>query len=513
MPSVRTPCVISVNRTGPAIQSSAPHAFPLSRKRHTRPPTFKMLHLEPTVLAPADLKNLLRRRRGFPQDLQLEKGSRLLSAVDVTVPRETNSIAEAAFRSNTRLEHVSNVYCPSTSSAPTLYVLWGLLCVKLPLESLRFIEAIVKPREQVYGTIRPYAFADCPKLVSVRLPRSASVIMCGAFLNCKSLTDVTMPRCVSVIGSRCFESCVSLTTIPIPAGTATIGKRAFRRCHGLKEITLVTGASIGPRAFEECQGLTTVTVSKAVDQIGEAAWQKCTALTCVTIASGPEWVFLGKSVFAGCRRLTKVVLPRGVKELPTSTFADCTALVDITLPSDLRTIHERCFQCCSSLRRVMLPTTVAAIRRRAFEFCVHLEEVTIPPHTAIATCAFSGCESLSKVTFSGPVSIGRYAFQDCTSLTIISIPNGSTIDDGGFARCSSLKTAILSGTTEWTPTSFPYGCTIVITSESTTDDVLRWNRRSPSPETITEEETLTEEEPLIGVMGRRSMFIDVNTEV
>lgn len=56
--------------------------------------------------------------------------------------------------------------------------------------------------------------------------------------------------------------------------------------------------------------------------------------------------------FYGCRGLTSIEFPMGLKEIGNSSFESCTGLVTIVLPKGLKRIGERAFAYCANLRSV-----------------------------------------------------------------------------------------------------------------------------------------------------------------
>ena len=52
---------------------------------------------------------------------------------------------------------------------------------------------------------------------------------------------------------------------------------------------------------------------------------------------------IGNTVFYGCNRITKVVIPTGITRIGTQAFDSCTALTDITLPSTITSCASKAF--------------------------------------------------------------------------------------------------------------------------------------------------------------------------
>ena len=208
--------------------------------------------------------------------------------------------------------------------------------------------------------------------------------------------------------------------------------------------------------------------------------------------------------FWGCTSLKKVVLPKGLKKIPTSCFED-TALCEIVWPEALEVIGEWAFMCeywvqdplldrskihiDSDLTSITIPSTVRSIMSRAFEGREKLETVNLTHENikTIASWAFrdTRLEELASqnghwiyfgdilYTYAGEMpenyevvipawvkKIAGSAFRGQTNLKKVVMPKGLTlIGSSHFGDCTSLSEVVLpedleklpSGTFENTP--------------------------------------------------------------
>ena len=161
--------------------------------------------------------------------------------------------------------------------------------------------------------------------------------------------------------------------------------------------------------------------------------------------------------FAGCTKLTNVVLNAGLAEFPSAAFSGCSSLADIS-PRDFTScqkLYGQAFSGCSKLvGKFDFPACISVVND-VFSSCKLMEEVSIPSATSIGTAAFKNCASLSKVVVSQNLTqIGSSAFYGCTNLepdflqSILIKPIqhvGSTdVTKKGseFYGCTSLKTLV-----------------------------------------------------------------------
>ena len=136
-----------------------------------------------------------------------------------------------------------------------------------------------------------------------------------------------------------------------------------------------------------------------------------------------------KKVFAGNKKLKKVVLGKSVKSLPAGAFKNCSALQSVKLSASLKKVPKNCFEGCKALKSVVIPKTVTQIGKYAFKNCGKLSKVTYQSGSALTT-------------------IGTGAFYGCKSIKKMTIPSKKlkTIEPSAFANCKKLKTLVLKTT-------------------------------------------------------------------
>ena len=93
---------------------------------------------------------------------------------------------------------------------------------------------------------------------------------------------------------------------------------------------------------------------------------------------------IGAFVFDGCRELTKLRLPAGLKYMWPYAFCR-SSLEEIILPERIRTIAPHTFQECKKLKRIVCNSGLKEIKALAFEGCskdleiIHDDHVKINP--------------------------------------------------------------------------------------------------------------------------------------
>ena len=235
----------------------------------------------------------------------------------------------------------------------------GLTSVTLP-ESVTVIEG--------------NAFGGCTGLTSVVLPQSVKLLGGHAFCGNTGLTHVVIPKGITYLDDS-FRFCSNLASIEIPEGVKEIGVDALEY-SALSHVTIPESVQrIRAFAFNHCN-LTQVVLSEGVRAIEQGAFQ-CTKLTSVTIPKGV--MRIGNRVFGCCESLTRIecdpqnpkfqsidgvlfskdgktlvafpggfsgeyVLPEGVTTIYGRAFYGCKGLTGITLPEGLKTIEWSSFE-------------------------------------------------------------------------------------------------------------------------------------------------------------------------
>ena len=139
-------------------------------------------------------------------------------------------------------------------------------------------------------------FAGLYDLLSVKLPKNATLINNWALSGCVSLTEVVLPVKLEVLGQGVFSSCKLLKKIDFPPTLKTIGATAFRRCHGLEKISLPGVETIGSSAFDNCDNLTEVRIPSTLKWIGDNAFNSYNLKKVYTYTVEP--IDIGQNTFS-----------------------------------------------------------------------------------------------------------------------------------------------------------------------------------------------------------------------
>lgn len=118
------------------------------------------------------------------------------------------------------------------------------------VQGARNLESFDASAAEGIKKLRDYAFADCPKLATVKVTNSFAVLGAHVFENCTSLADYEINYTVTEIGEGCFKNCTALKELTLSDPIAKIGLDAFAGTTCTFKVTSGTIAEEYVRAFD-----------------------------------------------------------------------------------------------------------------------------------------------------------------------------------------------------------------------------------------------------------------------
>lgn len=205
---------------------------------------------------------------------------------------------------------------------------------------------------------------------------------------------------------------------------------------------------------------------KAVYKIDDAAFssegnksrkKQLNAIETVVIPNTVQ--VLGEDVFAGCKKLKKVVFSDAVLVIPDGGefdgfFSGCEELEEVALPKYLEELQSGVFHWCTGLKSIVLPNTLKYIGSQAFAECRSLTNISLPDSIEeIADRAFSGCDSFTEIVFPSKIKTIREYACSGNSLERVVFPDGiEVVESHAFGLAKRLKEVV-------TPDKFvKWGC-------------------------------------------------------
>ena len=189
---------------------------------------------------------------------------------------------------------------------------------------------------------------------------------------------------------------------------------------------------------------------------------------------------LGEDVFAGCKKLKKVVFSDAVLVIPDGGefdgfFSGCEELEEVVLPKYLEELQRGVFHWCTGLKFIVLPNTLKYIGSQAFAECRSLTNISLPDSVEeIADRAFSGCDSFTEIVFPSKIKTVREYTCSGKQLERVVLPEGiEVVESSSFALAKQLKEIV-------TPDKFvKWGC-MAIDDDSPLYNHYGYDREDPA---------------------------------
>ena len=356
--------------------------------------------------------------------------------------------------------------------AAALSFAWGLRADTVTVDGYTYTYSVTDGKVTI-GSSNAWTTAVSPKPTGhVTVPSSLGgfpVVGIGAyaFYNCHELEGVTIPEGVAAIGKYAFYNCFRLEGMTIPESVTAIGQYAFQSCGGLKSVHISSltawcqikfdyNANPLRQAHElylNGERVTKLVLPEGLKSVGTDAFAGCTGLTEVTIHDGVTAI--GGSAFSGCSGLTGVTIPSHVTDIGDSAFSDCSGLTEMVIPHSVKAIGVGVFKKCNRLTKITVDPANAhymsqndlLLTRDGRTLVQGVNgAVTIPSGvTVIAESAFEDYDGLTQVTLPAGVEvIGPNAFYRCGGLTDVAIPAGvEAIGANAFYGCSGLADVVI----------------------------------------------------------------------
>ena len=200
-------------------------------------------------------------------------------------------------------------------------------------------------------TIKPYAFYNNNKLISIELPENIKLSE-GVFA-LTTLEKVTLPNNMIEIPDYLFFGSINLREIQIPNSVKKIGTSAFMYTFSIEEINLPNGVTtIGDKAFSQMNIKSFIMPDTVVE--------------------------MGTGVFKNTIYLEDVHLSTNLKEIPDETFYGNQSINHYVVPRHITSIGERVLEKASNLQTIELHDGITTIKSQAFCDAIKLNHVTIP---------------------------------------------------------------------------------------------------------------------------------------
>mmetsp|Transcript_39713 Transcript_39713/g.95930 ORF Transcript_39713/g.95930 Transcript_39713/m.95930 type:complete len:649 (+) Transcript_39713:190-2136(+) len=198
------------------------------------------------------------------------------------------------------------------------------------------------------------AFASCSSLEFISVPSTVKNIDCLAFLKCTALVDISIKGDLDKVDRCVLDRCESLRTLSLPPRVVCIQTDACHQCVALVDIIFPERLrTIYQQAFLACTSLRAVAIPSNVTSLGSLAFKGCISLVSVLYFPISHRVYIGRSVFKGCKSLCNVHFNlAALNTIKFAVFDECDTLekqfgrqvtiVDLRRRFEELHIHEHC---------------------------------------------------------------------------------------------------------------------------------------------------------------------------
>ncbi len=229
-----------------------------------------------------------------------------------------------------------------------------------------------------------------------------------------------------------------LHTAVLPEGLKRIGKGAFL---GIKNVNIPSTLEIIDESALVGMERRSLEIPDNVKYIGRGAFAG-SAMEEVIL---PEGITLAEEMFRNCSNLSKVNLPKDVKEIPASIFDGCKNL-SITIPQGVTHIGDKAFAGCD-LGNVSLPQ-LTHLGSEAFAGS-NIMNLSAPSLSSVGESAFARCSMLEAISLPALKEMGKEVFNQCGSLRSAAFGNAlKRIPERTFMECTALKEVDMGGSVE-----------------------------------------------------------------
>lgn len=164
-----------------------------------------------------------------------------------------------------------------------------------------------------------------------------------------------------------YRNAYDIKKVVIQDGITTIGAYAFYDCKNMNEISIPNSLqSFG--SWSLCQtGIKSISIPASIKTISNDVFWKCSNLKKVTISDLKSYLnavsdtyaaipfTYGADLYLNGKKITHLIIPAEITEIPANAFYGCTSFTKISIPSTVQKIGRGAFGKCTNLQEVDAP--------------------------------------------------------------------------------------------------------------------------------------------------------------
>ena len=262
---------------------------------------------------------------------------------NVVIPGSVETIGYAPFVNNNNLTSIvvepANAYFDSRNNCNAIIRKSDLTLIQ-GCKSSTIPEGIVK-----IGT----AAFEFVELTSISLPQSLEEIGSNSFYGITTTKNIVLPPNLKTIGDYAFTRCSALTAIVIPSSVTYIGNNPFLGCSNIESVTVEAGNTVFD-SRDNCNAIIETSNNMLI-------------FGCQNTVIPNTVTRLADQCFRGQSKLTEMIIPEQIEEIPMYTFCECYGLKSVTLHANIKSIGENAFSSTnltSVIAKMPAPVAIAA---------------------------------------------------------------------------------------------------------------------------------------------------------
>lgn len=163
----------------------------------------------------------------------------------------------------------------------------------------------------------------------------------NVFEKCEHIEEVIFEEGCQYIGNCAFAQCPNLKKVRLPKSLLEIGDAAFCKDSAIEEIIVpVNVRKLGSGAFSSCPNLTKVVLPDGLEIISQGLFSG----TPIREINIPESVLIIKCFAFSRTNLSEVALPEQLRVIGNNVFDSCSRLKRITMHSNLHILEKDIFK-------------------------------------------------------------------------------------------------------------------------------------------------------------------------
>ncbi len=168
-----------------------------------------------------------------------------------------------------------------------------------------------------------------------------------------------------------YRTAYDIKKCVISDGITSIGDYAFYKCKNMSEVVIPEGVqSFGKDAFA-FSGITSIYIPKGLKSLGgndSGTFRECNLLKKVYIADLESYLGIeetyyhaakpfthGADLYINNEKVTELVIPSGIREIPTGAFNGCSSITKVVVPNSVEKIGRGAFGGCKNLKEIDAP--------------------------------------------------------------------------------------------------------------------------------------------------------------